>query len=222
MFGIMTFMFVLGLIALVLDTTLGFQQMQLLLDSTGSGIWSSTKTNIIIAVGATITRIMVRLLDACFPFAVLTLTNQYILSDVICAWRAVVLWNKDKRVIAILTLFILGTTGVSCPTSSFPTSAYRLFVMAAAAVSDLVLSLRPLFDPSHESIQDESPVKMGERALIMVGPTLGTNILSTGLIGWKAWYAAPHFTWTLFIVLTTCIGNIVSPYRSTWERAASR
>ena len=36
---------------------------------------------------------------------------QYILSDVICAWRAVVLWSRDKRVIAILLLFILGTTG---------------------------------------------------------------------------------------------------------------
>lgn len=189
MFGITTFMFVLGLIALVLDTTLGFQQMQLLLDSTSSGIWSSTKTNIIIAVGATITRIMVRLLDStCFP-SMLTLMNQYILSDVICAWRAVVLWNKDKRVIAVLTLFILGTTGVSYQTSCFPTSAHRRFVMAAAATSDLVLSLGPLFDPSHKSIQDESSVKMGERALIMVGPTLGTNLLSTGLIAWKAWYA---------------------------------
>jgi hypothetical protein len=36
---------------------------------------------------------------------------QYILSDIICAWRAVVLWNRDKRVIAILLLFILGTIG---------------------------------------------------------------------------------------------------------------
>ena len=37
---------------------------------------------------------------------------QYILSDIICAWRAVVLWNRDKRVIAILLLFILGTIGI--------------------------------------------------------------------------------------------------------------
>jgi hypothetical protein len=35
------------------------------------------------------------------------------MSDVICAWRAVVLWNRDKRVIAILSLFILGTIGLS-------------------------------------------------------------------------------------------------------------
>jgi hypothetical protein len=35
--------------------------MKLFLDPTSGGIWSSTDTNIIIAVGATITRIMVRL-----------------------------------------------------------------------------------------------------------------------------------------------------------------
>ena len=60
-------MFVLGLIALVLETALEFQQMQLFLDPTSGGIWSSMDTNIIIAVGATITRIMVRLGTA-LPF----------------------------------------------------------------------------------------------------------------------------------------------------------
>ena len=55
-------MFVMGLIALVLETALGFQQMKLFLDPTSGGIWSSTDTNIMIAVGATITRVMVRLL----------------------------------------------------------------------------------------------------------------------------------------------------------------
>ncbi|KAI0300032.1 hypothetical protein B0F90DRAFT_1817829 [Multifurca ochricompacta] len=149
MLGMTTFMFILGLIALVLETVLGFQQMKLFLDPTSSGIWSSSRTNVVIAVGATITRMM------------------YISSDIICAWRAVVIWNKDKRVMAILLLFILGTT--------------------AAAGSDLGLGLRPLFSPSHDSIQEASGTKLGERALIMVGPTLGTNILSTGLIAWKAW-----------------------------------
>ena len=61
-------------------------------------------------------------------------------------------------------------------------------MLAAAAGADIGLSLAPLFDPSHESIQDASSVKLGERALIMVGPALGTNLLSTGLIAWKAWY----------------------------------
>jgi hypothetical protein len=63
MFSITTFMFALGLIALVLETALNFQQMKLFLDPTSGGIWSSTDTNIIIAVGATITRIMVRLVE---------------------------------------------------------------------------------------------------------------------------------------------------------------
>jgi len=149
MFGITTFMFVLGIIALVLETALGFQQMQLFLNPSASNVWSSYQTNVIIAVGATITRLM------------------YILSDMICAWRAVVIWNRNKRVIAILSLFILGTT--------------------AAAGCDLGLSLEPLFNPSHHSIEDESNVKFGERALILGGPTLATDILSTGLIAWKAW-----------------------------------
>ena len=64
MFGITTFMFVLGIIALVLETALGFQQTQLFLDPTAGNVWSSYHTNVIIAVGATITRIMVRLHDA--------------------------------------------------------------------------------------------------------------------------------------------------------------
>ncbi|KAN0129150.1 hypothetical protein V8E53_013021 [Lactarius tabidus] len=149
MFGTTTFMFILGIIILALQTTLEFQQMQLLVNPTAPGLWSSYRTNVVIAVGATATRLM------------------YILSDIICSWRAVVIWNRDKRVIAILLLFILGTT--------------------AAAGCELGLNLRPLFDPSYQSLEDESNVKIGELALIMGGPTLATNLLSTGLIAWKAW-----------------------------------
>ena len=60
MFGITTFMFILGIIAMVLETALGFQQMQLFLDPASGNVWSSNRTNVIIAVGATITRMMVR------------------------------------------------------------------------------------------------------------------------------------------------------------------
>jgi hypothetical protein len=112
MFGVTTFMFILGIIAMVLETALGFQQMQLFLDPTSGNVWSSNRTNVIVAVGATITRLMVRLHDTSIPSALAQLTvSQYILSDIICAWRAVVLWNRDKRVIAILLLFILGSAG---------------------------------------------------------------------------------------------------------------
>jgi hypothetical protein len=69
MLAVTAFMFALGLITLVFETALGLQQIQLLLDPTGGGIWSSTQTNVIIAVWTTISRVMVRLgrvqLNAC-------------------------------------------------------------------------------------------------------------------------------------------------------------
>jgi hypothetical protein len=60
MFGTTTFMFILGIIILALQTTLEFQQMQLLVNPTAPGLWSSYRTNVVIAVGATATRLMVR------------------------------------------------------------------------------------------------------------------------------------------------------------------
>jgi hypothetical protein len=36
---------------------------------------------------------------------------QYILCDIICAWRTVVIWHNDKRIVAILAFFILAITG---------------------------------------------------------------------------------------------------------------
>jgi hypothetical protein len=144
MFGITTFIFALGIIALVLSTVLGCRLMKAILmnsDLDSSFLVSS-------AVWATMTRLM------------------YILSDIICSWRTVVLWNRDKRVIAILLFFILGST--------------------VAAVLDLYFSLIPVFGAANRSIED--PGKVGERALLFVVlPTLATNLLSTGLIAWKAW-----------------------------------
>ncbi|KAH9973227.1 hypothetical protein BGW80DRAFT_1459134 [Lactifluus volemus] len=138
-------MFTLGLIALVLETAFGFQQVRSALYplATGGGIWSFMDTAIIFATFETINCIM------------------YILSDIICAWRAVILWNRDKRVIAILLLFILGNI--------------------IAAGSALVVDLSPFFNPR---IHNEKPQR---HALILVGTTFGINLLCTGLIGWKAW-----------------------------------
>ncbi|KAH9010952.1 hypothetical protein EDB83DRAFT_380543 [Lactarius deliciosus] len=149
MFGITTFMFAMGIIALVLEIVLGFQEIQ---DPTTT--WSTYGINVAFAIEATITRLM------------------YILSDIICAWRAVALWNRDKRVIAILLLLILGTT--------------------VAGGYELGVTLRPNFEfntPYYYSIQDSLvPETTGDSGpLIMVGPTLGTNLVSTGLIAWKAW-----------------------------------
>jgi hypothetical protein len=105
MLGITTFMFALGIIALVLVTVYNCQVMKaILVDS--SDWWSEYY---IVIVWGTITRLMVRLNDT----VVLTQLTavQYILCDIVCAWRTVVLWNRDKRVIAILLFLILGFTG---------------------------------------------------------------------------------------------------------------
>ncbi|KAH8991866.1 hypothetical protein EDB86DRAFT_1532728 [Lactarius hatsudake] len=157
MFGITTFMFVLGIVALVLGRALWFQETQFIFFLFSDlpaprNLWADHHTNVAFAVEATITRLM------------------YILSDIVCAWRAVVLWNRDKRVIAILLLFILGTT--------------------AAAGCELGLSLVPVFNseaPYYFTTAEEPRATVNYGPLIMVGPTLGTNLLSTGLIAWKAW-----------------------------------
>ncbi|KAH9004434.1 hypothetical protein EDB86DRAFT_1941544 [Lactarius hatsudake] len=142
MFGITTLMFALAIVALVLRTTLGFQEMQWFLGFPSANTWSDERFLVVTLVEATITRLM------------------YILSDIVCTWRAVVLWNRDKRIIVILLLLIFGT--------------------AAAAGCELRLS-NPVFPSGESSLAgDVGP-------LIMVGPTLATNLVSTGLIAWKAW-----------------------------------
>ncbi|KAH9009084.1 hypothetical protein EDB85DRAFT_2249167 [Lactarius pseudohatsudake] len=134
-------MFALAIVALALRTALGFQAMQLFLMPLPH-LWSPRRVIIVSLVEATITRLM------------------YVLSDIVCAWRAVVLWHSDKRIVAILLLLILGT----------------------AAAAGCELRLRNPVAPSGQSgfQSDQGP-------LIMVGPTLTTNLVSTGLIAWKAW-----------------------------------
>jgi len=82
---------------------------------------------------------------------------MYILCDIICAWRTVILWNHDKRIIAILGFFILGTIGAT---------GYAL---------------------SFRVVGDSIVKSLGGKDLIVIVPTLSTNLLSTGLIIWKAW-----------------------------------
>ena len=53
---------------------------------------------------------------------------------------------------------------------------------------DLYYTIMLLFGTDNRRIEDQS--KLGERVLLfVVGPTLATNLLSTGLIAWKAWCA---------------------------------
>ncbi|KAH9956019.1 hypothetical protein BC827DRAFT_1234415 [Russula dissimulans] len=142
--------FALGITALVLETSLAYQQFALELIPSSRSLWSARRTNVIMAVGATIACVI------------------YIISDVFCAWRAAVLWNYDRRVVTVLALFVLGTV--------------------AAAASDLGINLYPVFSPSQQPPQYLSGTKLGgHRALIFVGPTIATNLLSTSLIGIQAW-----------------------------------
>ncbi|KAF8262709.1 hypothetical protein EI94DRAFT_662129 [Lactarius quietus] len=138
MFGTTTFMFISGIIALVLVTTIMFREMRLIAQP---DLGLSQIASYYFAWG-TITRLM------------------YIVCDIICAWRTVVLWNRDKRVIAILLIFILGTTVAA---------VFQVLFGIGGPESGMALPASGTFD------------------LVMVGPTLGTNLLSTGLIAWKAW-----------------------------------
>ncbi|KAI0267744.1 hypothetical protein BC834DRAFT_57120 [Gloeopeniophorella convolvens] len=95
-------------------------------------------------------------------FAVITRLNP-ILSDIVCAWRAVILWHSHRRVIALLTATIIGTIG--------------------AAGYNLSLALVTTSGSSNVNLDPEQ----GKAILVFVVPMLGTNLISTGLIGWKAW-----------------------------------
>jgi len=133
MFGITTFMFSLGIIVIVLETTMKFR----FFDNSNSG----SSFIMIYKAWSTATCLM------------------YILCDIICAWRTVILWNKNRRIIAVLGLFILGTIGAA---------GYALSFRSFGVVGDSFTSL-------------------GGMDLIVIVPTLSTNMLSTGLITWKAW-----------------------------------
>ena len=66
MFGITTFMFVLGIIALVLETTLGFLKAQSIFDPNHA---EDLPYRIYYYTWATITCLMVPFLDALMPFS---------------------------------------------------------------------------------------------------------------------------------------------------------
>ncbi|KAI0054803.1 hypothetical protein BV25DRAFT_1922360 [Artomyces pyxidatus] len=149
MLAVIVVMFSLATIAVALQLPLYLRQLPSLIDPEVTGApWSNRRTNIITSVGAVSVRI------------------NYILSDAIVVWRALVLWRSDFKISTILAVFMLGTI--------------------AAAGTDVGLSLAQLFG-THDIVDDQSPVKGGERALTLVGPTLGTNIVATSLIAYKAW-----------------------------------
>ena len=59
-------------------------------------------------------------------------------------------------------------------------------MLAACGVSDVYFTVVFLCT-GQIKLSIEDPVEVGQRAVIVVGSTLATNLLSTGLIAWKAW-----------------------------------
>ncbi|KAI0259740.1 hypothetical protein BC834DRAFT_973986 [Gloeopeniophorella convolvens] len=151
MFCITTSMFISGTVTIVLGSGLISQSIPFILQDIDPsfGAWSDRTTDIVMNI-----------------FAAIMQLNP-ILSDIVCAWRAVVIWRWDRRVILILTTCILGTL--------------------VAAGYDLKLAIEV-----HPGSQDEQGLQEGTVALVIVGPILGTNLLSTSLIAWKAWEYRKH------------------------------
>ncbi|KAF8266930.1 hypothetical protein EI94DRAFT_1786655 [Lactarius quietus] len=145
MLVVTTTMFALGLIALVLQTSLSYQQFARLFSSSSTSLWSAHRTGVVTAVVATIARII----RGC-----LRMESR-------CAV------DYDRRVISVFMFFLVGAT--------------------SAAGVNLGRTLHPLFVPAPQTSTPESGTKLGESALILIGPLLAMNILSTALIGTKAW-----------------------------------
>ncbi len=117
------------------------------------------------------------------------------LSDVVFAWRAIVLWKYDRRVVAILSICVLRTFGV-CPRIVASISLAQNVVMGLTAAS--IYDLKLLFQ-FHQTVQGlQNLLRLDREATaIFVGPILCTNLLSTSFIAWKAWYVV----WFLVSVL---------------------
>ena len=99
------------------------------------------------------------------------------------------LWNYDRRVLAVLALFVLGTISELSPLSG----SCRAFIInyvspLAAGGVDLGIYLHTVFKSSDLALQEGTGVREADaRSAIMIGPTLATNFLSTLLIGIQAW-----------------------------------
>ena len=96
-----------------------------------------------------------------------------------------VLWKNDKRIIAILVFFILVTTGTDNGSLKTTFVAHLRLSIAAAAVCSMCFGI---IDGGGTSIFGFRLSEVDFETILVV-PTLGTNLLSTGLISWKAWCA---------------------------------
>ena len=97
------------------------------------------------------------------------------------------LWNYDRRVVAVLMAFLIGATCERSTSLHVSDKRRSLNSLLAAAGVNLGRTLHPMFVPSHQTSTPDSGTKLGESALVLIGPLLATNILSTALIGVKTW-----------------------------------
>jgi len=142
LFGITAIIFILSTIVIVLGPGLMSQVIPTMIktmDPTFDRVWSIHKLYVVSSMMTVITGL------------------NPILSDVVCAWRAMVLWKYDRRVVTILSICLLGTF--------------------AACIYDFHLEFTQGVQPRH----------FADCALILTVPILVTNVLSTSLIAWKAW-----------------------------------
>jgi hypothetical protein len=105
-----------------------------------------------------------------------------------------VLWKYDRRVVTILSISLLGTLGVCPRIVGIDLIGSQDIVMgfAAACIYDFDFPVQGSLSTHGEPLRLESMF-----ATIMVVPILVTNVLSTSLIAWKAWYVM----WLLVSVL---------------------
>jgi hypothetical protein len=85
----------------------------------------------------------------------------------------------------------------------------------AACIYDLklVFQLRP-------GTQGESHLPEGKVAVIVAGPMLGTNVLSTSLIAWKAWCVVGNASLFWSALITDDPGNTAEPWAPNSEEVA--
>lgn len=127
MFGSTTIIFVLATVVIIVGPGLTLQAIPGFITFIEPSInigWSMHKIDVMTGIVAAVTRINV---GFCFPSSGLLLRynewahTQPVISDMVCAWRAVVLWKYDRRVVVVLSACIVGTFG-SCAFLLYPGS----------------------------------------------------------------------------------------------------
>jgi hypothetical protein len=196
LFGITTLIFLLATTVIAVGTPLTSQGIPIIIKMIDPSFvigWSSHKMDVFVGIVAVITRLNARFSSFLYLAPLSWSWNnerlglfQPTLSDLVCVWRAMVLWKWDRRVVTVLSICMLGTLGV-CPwiiaSILFGSSVNVGRGLTGACIYDVHLALK-----AHPGTRGQQNLNEGKLAVIIVAPMLGTNVLSTSLIAWKAWY----------------------------------